>query len=65
MPAKSQRYRLLNNEVYAGWIVKFGERHKGVFVPLISAPVPTLGIMMKPLNTAFPLGAKCYVPLAT
>ena len=36
MLTKSHSYRLLNNEVYAGWIIKFGERHKGIFEPLIS-----------------------------
>jgi DNA invertase Pin-like site-specific DNA recombinase len=34
--SKSQFYRILENEVYAGWIRKFGERHKGLFEPLIS-----------------------------
>ena len=29
-------YRLLKNPVYAGWIIKFGERHKGLFDPIIS-----------------------------
>jgi len=33
---KSHYYRLLNNEIYAGWIIKFGERHKGTFEPIIS-----------------------------
>ncbi|PQJ12986.1 hypothetical protein CJD36_004375 [Flavipsychrobacter stenotrophus] len=33
---KSHYYRLINNPVYAGWIVKFGERHKGTFEALIS-----------------------------
>jgi site-specific DNA recombinase len=33
---KSHTYKLLNNEVYAGWIVKFGERHKGLYEPLVS-----------------------------
>ncbi len=34
--AKSHYYNLLNNEIYAGWIIKFGERHKGTFEPIIS-----------------------------
>jgi site-specific DNA recombinase len=34
--AKSYFYRLIRNELYAGWICKFGERHKGSFEPLIS-----------------------------
>lgn len=29
-------YRLLKNETYAGWIIKFGERHTGHFEPIIS-----------------------------
>ncbi len=33
---KSHYYKLLNNELYAGWIIKFGERHKGSFEPIIS-----------------------------
>lgn len=33
---KSHTYKLLNNEVYVGWIIKFGERHKGIYEPLIS-----------------------------
>ena len=33
---KSHYYRLINNPVYAGWIIKFGERHKGTFDPIIS-----------------------------
>ena len=36
MLTKSHYYRLLNNEAYAGWIIKFGERHKGTFEPIIS-----------------------------
>ncbi len=33
---KSYFYMMLRNEVYAGWIVKFGERHKGLYEPIIS-----------------------------
>lgn len=34
--SKSSFYTVLNNELYAGWICKFGERHKGKFEPVIS-----------------------------
>lgn len=34
--AKSYFYRVIRNELYCGWINKFGERHKGVFKPIIS-----------------------------
>lgn len=34
--ALSHFYIMLRNEVYAGWINKFGERHRGTFEPLIS-----------------------------
>jgi DNA invertase Pin-like site-specific DNA recombinase len=34
--SRSQFYRLLRNELFTGWISKFGERHKGAFEPLIS-----------------------------
>jgi len=34
--SKSQFYRILKNEVYTGWIIKFGERHKGLFEPIIT-----------------------------
>jgi site-specific DNA recombinase len=37
--SKSQFYRMLHNETYSGWIIKFGERHKGLFEPLISEEV--------------------------
>lgn len=33
---KSYFYMMLRNEVYAGWIVKFGERHKGLYEPIIT-----------------------------
>lgn len=33
--SRSHFYRMLKNEVYAGWIIKFGERHKGVFQPIV------------------------------
>ena len=32
---KSHFHRLLRNEIYAGWINKFGERHKGTFEPIV------------------------------
>ena len=34
--ARSCFYRMLNNELYCGWIVKFSERHRGTFEPIIS-----------------------------
>lgn len=34
--SKSQFYRMLRNELYAGWIIKFGEQHKGLFKPIVS-----------------------------
>lgn len=34
--SKGHFFRLLKNEVYAGWIIKFGERHKGLFEPIVS-----------------------------
>ena len=33
---KSYFYYMLKNELYTGWIIKFGERHKGVFESIIS-----------------------------
>lgn len=36
MITKSYLYKMLNNQVYTGWIIKFGERHKGLFEPIIS-----------------------------
>ncbi len=33
---KSYFYDLLKNELYTGWIIKFGEKHKGTFEPIIS-----------------------------
>ncbi len=35
-PSKSYFYHLLKNELYTGWISKFGERHKGSFTPVVS-----------------------------
>jgi site-specific DNA recombinase len=32
---KSYYYTFLTNELYTGWIIKFGERHKGTFEALI------------------------------
>jgi len=37
--AKSYFYCLIRNELYAGWICKFGERHKGHFEPIVSEAV--------------------------
>jgi len=34
--ARSYFYRMIKNEVYAGWIVNFGERHKGLFKPILT-----------------------------
>jgi len=34
--SKSQFFRFLKNEIYAGWTVKFGERHKGLYEPIVS-----------------------------
>ena len=34
--SKTYFYRLLQNPLYAGWIVKFGGRYKGAFEPLVS-----------------------------
>ena len=35
--SKGYFYKMLTNELFAGWIVKFGERHKGTsFTPIIS-----------------------------
>lgn len=34
--SKSRFYCLLRNELYAGWITMFGERHKGTYEPIIS-----------------------------
>jgi DNA invertase Pin-like site-specific DNA recombinase len=33
---RSYFYKLLKNELYCGWILKFGERHKGLFESIIS-----------------------------
>ena len=33
--SKGYFYKMLTNEVYAGWIVKFGERHKGAFEAIV------------------------------
>jgi DNA invertase Pin-like site-specific DNA recombinase len=34
--SKGYFYRMLTNEVYAGWINKFGERHRGLFEPIVT-----------------------------
>lgn len=34
--SKSHFYRILKNELYTGWIHKFGEKQKGTFEPIIS-----------------------------
>jgi site-specific DNA recombinase len=33
---QSYFYMMLRNELYTGWILKFGERHKGLFEPIVS-----------------------------
>ena len=33
--SKGYFYAMLTNELFAGWIVKFGERHRGTFAPII------------------------------
>jgi site-specific DNA recombinase len=34
--SKGYFYKLLTNQVYAGWIIKFGEKHRGTFQPIVS-----------------------------
>jgi site-specific DNA recombinase len=34
--AKSYFYTMLTNVAYAGWIKKFGEKHKGTYTPIVS-----------------------------
>lgn len=34
--SRSNFYRMLRNPVYAGWIIKFRERHQGLFEPIVS-----------------------------
>ena len=34
--SRSYFYKMLRNEIYAGWIRKFGERHKGYYEPIIT-----------------------------
>ena len=34
--SKGYFYKMLTNELFAGWIIKFGEKHKGNFKPIIS-----------------------------
>jgi len=34
--SRAQFYRMLKNVAYSGWIVKFGERHKGIYEPIVS-----------------------------
>lgn len=33
---RTQFYNLLQNEIYAGWITQFKERHRGLFEPIVS-----------------------------
>jgi site-specific DNA recombinase len=37
--AKSYFYHLLRNKLYTGWIIKFGEKHRGTFTPIVSEEV--------------------------
>ena len=34
--SKAYFYKMMKNELYAGWIRKFGERHRGLFEPIVS-----------------------------
>ncbi len=34
--SKSYFYSMLTNKLFTGWIIKFGEKHKGNFTPIIS-----------------------------
>ena len=34
--SRSSFYKMLKNELYTGWIYKFGEKHKGKFEPIVS-----------------------------
>ena len=34
--SKGYFYCMLKNELFTGWIVKFGERHRGTFTPIVS-----------------------------
>jgi len=34
--SKGYFYKMLQNEIYAGWIVKFGEKHKGIFEAILT-----------------------------
>lgn len=34
--SKGYFYEMLKNELFTGWIVKFGERHRGTFTPIVS-----------------------------
>lgn len=36
---RSQFYQLFTNEIYAGWIVKFNERNKGLFEPITTQEI--------------------------
>ncbi len=37
--SKAQFYKMLRNPLYAGWTVKFGETHKGLFEPIVSQEI--------------------------
>jgi len=34
--SKSYFYRMLSNELYAGWVIGLGERQKGIFEPIVT-----------------------------
>lgn len=63
--AKSQFYKMLRNEVYTGWICKFGERYRGKFEPIISEElfnrvqqvmsIKKMPLIYKTLHPDFPL----------
>jgi DNA invertase Pin-like site-specific DNA recombinase len=36
---KGYFYHFIRNELYAGWIIKFGEKHKGTFEPIVSEEI--------------------------
>jgi len=34
--SRTQFHRMLKNPIYAGWILQFGEKHKGYFESIVS-----------------------------
>jgi site-specific DNA recombinase len=54
--AQSYLYTLLKNELYVGWIHKFGERRKGTFEPIISEGLfNTVQYILTGKRNAYPL----------